>query len=195
MKTVTCRSLILLLSTLVFSQAAMAHERSWPGKRLAETWPEVKKFTQKQVSLGATQVQWIEKNLGQSIRAEDRTPIFYPGTAGDDAKMGVVLFLDASGSNGKVEIGLGISPDGKVAKVILFENSESKEINSTQFTSQFTGKNNSDKFKVGEDITPPKTGDAAAQAVASAVRRGLLVAAAAQVVTAGSQPKEPAHVQ
>jgi hypothetical protein len=182
-------ALILLIPVL--SSGAEAHERSWPGKRLAETWPEANKFTQKQVSLGTAQVQWIEKTLEQSIRSEDRAPAFFPATAKDDKKIGVVLFLDATGSNGKIELGLAIAPEGKVVHLVLFENGEGSGINSAEFLSQFTGKKSADKFKVGDDVVASKSSEAAAQSVATAVRRGLLIAKASQMTEA--QTKEPSR--
>jgi len=166
----------LLMATLIALQVtfstANAHQRSWPGKRLADTFPEAKDFVQKQANLNSSQVQWIEKNLGESIRTEDKSPIFYSSAAG------WVVFLDATGGNGKIEMGIAITPNGEVANVVLLESSESKDIDSKQFLSQFNGKKANDKFKVGGDVKAPKGLEDTAQSIATSVRRGLLLAMA-----------------
>ena len=163
---------------LCASRPSLAHDRSWPGKRLGDTLPEANTFAQKQASLTAPQISWLEKNLGESIRAEDRTPRFYVGTAKDGAVAGTVLFLDATGLNGKIEIGLAIAPSGQVVRVVLFEHSERASLTSPTFLGQFAGKKAAHKFKVGVDVTSPSGDEKGAQILATAVRRGLLLAMA-----------------
>lgn len=165
----------LLVALALVAGPASAHQRSWPGKRLAETFPEAQKFTLKQVVLTPDQVSWIEKNLGEAVRTEDRSPTFYVATGKEGRSAGVVLFLDAAGTNGKIELGLSVDPEGKVLRVVLFENAESSAVTSESFLSQFKGKKAADKLEVGEDVDAPSGNERGAQILATAVRRGLLL--------------------
>lgn len=170
---------LLLLSTLLFGGVALAHDRSWPGQKLAATLPEATTYTQRQTTLTPAQVQWVEAALGEPIRTEDRTPALYIGTGKDTRSVGVVVFLDADGANGKIEMGEALDPTGKILRVVLFENGESPAVGKAEFLGQFTGKTANEAFKVGADLTAPTTGGAAAQTIATATRRGALLATAA----------------
>jgi len=170
---------ILILGVIVgVSAAAYAHERGWPGKRLAQTLPEAETFALKETALTGAQVAWLEKNLGESVRTEDRRPRFYVGAAKGGAPAGSVVFLDATGTNGKVEMGLAIAPSGEILRVILFEHSEPGALASKAFLRQFTGKKAADHFRVGHDVEAPPKHKKGAQILATTVRRGLLLAMA-----------------
>ena len=106
----------LIISLGLAPVLAEAHQRSWPGKRLAEALPEAKKFSQKQVALGTAQVEWIEKTLGSRIGTEDRNATFYVATDAGGRSVGVVFFLDVAGENGKVEMGVAMTPSGGVQR-------------------------------------------------------------------------------
>lgn len=175
---VAISTLFILMAALGASQSADAHQRGWPGKRLAEAMPEAKQFSQKQMSLSSSQVGWVEKNLGGPIGTEDKTPAFYVGTDAGGRSIGVVFFLDTAGTNGKIEIGLAMKPDGSVVRVVLYEQSESASVASSGFLGQFAGKTAVDKLKVGADVTAPKGDEKIAQIIATATRRGLLLATA-----------------
>ncbi len=175
------RILTLLLSIgflLCVSGFCFAHSRTWPGKQLGEALPEAATFAQKQASLTTEQISWVEKNLGEALRTEDRTPSFYLGTSKDGAIVGTAIFIDAIGVNGKIEMGLAIDSAGQVMRVVLFEHSESSRLAANAFLKQFAGKKAAQKFKVGVDVTSPSGDEKSAQIVATAVRRGLLLAMA-----------------
>ncbi|MFZ5471556.1 MAG: hypothetical protein ACOZIN_19190 [Myxococcota bacterium] len=168
-----------LVLTLGLAPAlAEAHQRSWPGKRLAEAMPEAKKFTQKQVVLGTAQIEWIEKTLGSRIGTEDKNPTFYIGTGSDGRTMGVVFFLDVAGENGEVEMGVAMTPAAAVQRVVLYEHSEPSSVASKEFLSKLEGKKAADPFRVGEDVKAPAGAEKSAQALATGVRRALLIAMA-----------------
>jgi hypothetical protein len=175
--------LSLLSMNLVFS-SAQAHQRSWPGKKLSETLPAGKNFVQKQVTLNAAQIKWVENGLGEKIQTEDSTPSFYSTNLAVGQASSWVVFLDATGANGKIEIGLALDPTGKIINVALLDGSESKDVQAPTFLKQFVGKTGTEKFKVGEDIRSPAGQNGAAQAIATGVRRGLLLAMAALSVGA-----------
>ena len=167
--------ILSLLSTQLLISSSQAHQKSWPGQKLTETFPSGKKFIQKQVNLNATQVKWIENGLGEKIRTEDNAPIFYSATSADGVASGWVVFLDATGVNGKIEIGLALGPSGKVINVAILDSSESQDLRDPAFLKQFVGKMGAEKFKVGQDINSPKGQSRGSQAIATAVRRGLLL--------------------
>jgi hypothetical protein len=170
-------ALLVILTSL--SIPVFAHQRTWPGKRLAEALSEAKNFSQKQATLGSAQVDSIQKTLGDSIRTEDKTPNFFVGVGADGRSLGVVLFIDATGQNGKIEMGVAISPTGSVIRVVLFDNSENADLGKPKFLSQFAGKKPSDKFKLGEDVVAEKGSEKGAEAIAKGVLRALLIAKAA----------------
>lgn len=172
------RATALFIAIMSTSSLALAHQRSWPGKRLSEALPEAKNFTQKQATLSASQVDSVQKTLGESIRTEDKTPSFYIGSGADGRSIGVVLFVDAAGENGKIEIGVAINTTGSVIRIVIFESSEGSGATSQKFLSQFTGKKAADKFKVGDDVIVEKGSEKSAQGIATAVRRALLIAKA-----------------
>ena len=170
---------LMFVGLVVASRPAEAHQRTWPGQRLAATMPSAAKFTERQVVLTAAQLAWVEKALGEPVRADDRKPYFYVGVDASGRSLGVVVFLDATGENDKLELGVAIDRVGVVMAVVVFENSESGSVTTKAFLGQFVGKRAADKFKVGADVKEAKGAPIAAQAIASAVRRGLLLAMAA----------------
>ena len=143
-----------------------AHEQTWPGRRLAKLWPEAKSFVRVQRQLSEEQIGRIEKIQGASIFTEDRSPTFYYAYETFDKKkrLGLILFLDAYGPHGKMEISLGMTTDGKVAKLNIWQHSEGESYNSPDFLSKFLG-------KTFLDFLSPEPQDA----VTLAVRRGLLI--------------------
>ena len=170
--------LSLVAINLIIS-SAHAHQKSWPGKKLSATFPAGKNFVQKQVTLNAAQIKWVENGLGEKIRTEDSTPVFYATTSADAPASIWVVFLDATGANGKIEMGVAVSSAGKVINVAVLDSSESKDLQTLSFLKQFVGKVGTEKFKVGDDVRAPEGQSVAAQAIASTVRRGLLLAMAA----------------
>ena len=171
-------SILIFVTAAIAPHQASAHQRTWPGRRLAEMMPAANKFTERSVTLSAAQIAWTEKSVGESIRTEDKTPSFYVGVDAKGRSLGVVMFVDATGENGKIELGVAIDLAGAVAKVALFEHSESSAVASNDFLGQLAGKKAADKFKVGDDVKAPSGGGKAAQAIATATRRTLLLAMA-----------------
>lgn len=170
---------LVFLGALFAPHTADAHQRTWPGKRLAEVMPSASKFTERVVTLGSDQIAWVEKSLGEGIRTEDKTPSFYVGVDSKGRSLGVVVFVDATGDNGKIELGVAIDPAGAVMKVAMFEHSESGAVSSKEYLGQFTSKKAGDKFKLGDDVKAPSGAVKAGQAIATATRRTLLLAMAA----------------
>ena len=171
-------TILVLVTAAIAPHNASAHQRTWPGKRLAEMMPAANKFTERKVTLTGDQVKWVEKTLGESIRTEDKTPSFFVAVDGKGRGLGVVVFVDTTGENGKIEVGVAIDLAGMATKVALFEHSESSTVASKDFLGKLAGKKAVDKFKIGDDVKAPSGGGKAGQAIASATRRALLLAMA-----------------
>jgi len=126
------------------------HEAGWPGKRLAKVFPKAKKFSSKKVTLNPEQIGRIEKATGEKIGAEEKTPTFYlaygtpekkeeqkaspspqPIKEKEDDKpqlLGAVVFIDALGQNGNMEVNVAIDKQGKLLSVSFWSHSENKKI-------------------------------------------------------------------
>lgn len=157
---------------------AMAHERVWPGKRLASLWPEAAKFTLKQVNLSAAQIAHLEAD-GITVGTEDKTPVFYfasgTGKGKSSQTLGVVLFIDEYGDNGKMEISVGLTSQGAVRKLDIWEHSEAKSVSGAKFLEQFIGKTHSDTLEAGINYKPAEGALKASSAVARAVKKALSI--------------------
>jgi len=167
--------LFIMILGLLAAVQLQAHERGWPAKRLNRIFSGAK-FTSKQFSLSQKQLSWIEKHLGEKPGTEDRAPLFY--TARDKKtkkKLGRVLFVDQKGVNGTIELSVGISTDRTVTKIDLYKHSEPKGVTKSKFLKQFVGKKATHRFKIGKDIKVSKGVAQSAQAVATGVRKALLI--------------------
>ena len=160
----------------LLASSAIAHDRAWPGKRLASLWPEAAKFTSKQVNLSAARIAQLEAD-GITLGAEDKSPVFYFANAAGKGKsartLGIILFIDAYGANGNMEISVGMTADGTVKKLNIWEHSEDKGVAAEEFLNQFIGKKRSDSFKAGTDYKPAETARKASDAVALSVKKAL----------------------
>jgi hypothetical protein len=90
-------------------------------------------------------------------------------------KAAAMIFIDAFGEGGKIEMGVVVGSKGDIARIVLFENRESEKFNQQAFLKQFEGKKASDLFQVGSDIAAPAGKEKTAQAIASGAKRGLLI--------------------
>jgi hypothetical protein len=164
---------------MLWASSAWAHEAEWPGKRLAVVFPKAKKFKSQQVTLTAEQVARIEKETGTRIEGENKAPKFYIAY-GDSEKsesgkqpIGAVVFIDAVGQRGSMEINVVITPEGALHSVSLWESKESKQLQSKEFLKQFMGKKATDAFQVGKDVVPAAGALKASQAVSTSAKLGL----------------------
>ena len=171
-------AILVLWTSLVWT-----HESAWPGKRLAEVFPKAKKFKARQVTLTAEQIARIEKETGSKVEGEDKEPTFYvaygpvEGGKSDELQpMGAVVFIDAVGQSGNMEVNVAITPKGTLQSVSLWKHTESKKLESPEFLKQFEGdKKVTDAFQVGKDITAVPGAEKASQAMATAAKRGLVM--------------------
>ncbi len=160
--------------------SALAHERTWPAKRLQKTWPEAKKFSSKQVSLTPNQIKHLEED-GIRIGVEDKSPTFYYAERTDEKTgrkktLGVIIFIDEYGANGKMEISVGMSAEGKIRRLHIWQHSEDRRVAGKKFLAQFIGKSHAGSFAPGEGgYTPVEGAGKASGAVARAAEKALAI--------------------
>ena len=172
--------LALFFAFSVSGSAAFGHDLVWPGEKLKALFPQAESFEQKNLYVSDEQRASIEKALGVKLPDEDLKPSIYLAVVRNtpDApvrKAGAIMFIDAQGDGGKIEMGVVVSGKGELAKVLIFENKESPKLIDPAFLKQFEGKKASDLFKAGNDIKAPAGMDKAAQAIAGGAKRGLFI--------------------
>lgn len=175
-------STALLSMTLVFMISfGWAHEAGWPGKRLSKVFPKATRFKARQVTLTPNQIARIEKATGSKLGVEEKTPTFYIAYGKDEktgkqVPIGAVIFIDAVGERGNVEINVAVSPKGKLLAVSLWKHREAKTLGDKKFLAQFHPKKKlTDPFLVGKDIVAAPGAEKASQTVATAAKKGWLM--------------------
>jgi len=174
------KAIVLAAIMLCLYTSSFAHDLEWPGEKLKALFPQAVSFEQKNLYVSDEQKVSIENALGSRLREEDMKPSIYFALVKANAdspphKAAAILFIDAIGDGGKIEIGLVVSGKGEMMNIQIFENNESPKITKQAFLRQFEGKKSTDPFKVGSDIAAPAGTDKSAQAIASGARRGLLI--------------------
>lgn len=171
---------LFTLFILCATDSSYAHDLVWPGDKLKVLFPAAESFEQKNLYVSDEQRAVIEKALSSRLPEEDLKPSIYFAIVknGQDAshrKAAVILFVDAIGERGKIEMGVVVSGKAELVKIHLFENGEPQVLAQPEFLKQFEGKKASESFKVGSDIAAPRGTEKSAQAIASGARRGLLI--------------------
>jgi len=176
----TFNSLMLLLLITLYPYASYGHDLAWPAEKLSALFPKAESFEQKNLFISDEQHKNIENALGNRLPEEDLQPSIYlaivrssPDTP--PKKAAAIIFIDAYGKGGKIEMGIVVSGRGELMKVLIFENSEAQSIRQPAFLEQFSGKKAGEPFKTGKDISFPKLEEKSAQAIASGAKRGLLI--------------------
>jgi Na+-translocating ferredoxin:NAD+ oxidoreductase RnfG subunit len=175
-------SRIALLCLLVPLLPLMAHEKGFPSETLKKVFPEATGFTARKRTLTADQLKRAEQESGSKVQRNDNPLVFYValGKSPDGSGvLGSVLMIDTRGPKGGIDLALGVRRDGSVHRVVVVENSDAPALSQAAFLDQIQGKTTKSPLKVGQDLR--FSGDAqAAQALLNAIRRGLLLLAAAQ---------------
>jgi Na+-translocating ferredoxin:NAD+ oxidoreductase RnfG subunit len=177
MKHLLCRKTIcfFVLSILTFTATnTSSHQKIWPGKQLKETMPQATRFTSQQVSLNSTQVERIERALKVRLGQEDLKPTFYPAYQGEE-KIGMVIFVDETGQNGIIEIGVAFNRAGEIAAVKILDHRERGGIKKEEFLGQFIGKSSRDISSMEESIVPHSGAIEASKAVIRGIKKALLI--------------------
>ena len=175
--------LIIMSATFVISvflETSLAHDLVWPGEKLKTLFPQAETFEQKNLYVTDEQKANIEKSLGGRLQEEDMKPSIYLAVVrstpeAPPRKAAAMMFIDAYGEGGKIEMGVVVSGKGEIAKIHLFENKESPKLLEQSFIKQFQGKKASDPFRVGSDLKAPAGLEKSAQAIAGGAKRGILI--------------------
>lgn len=170
----------IVIAFLFLAAGSYAHDLVWPGEKLKILFPQAESFEQKNLYVSDEQKAPIEKALGTRLPEEDLKPSIYLAVVRDTPegparKAAAMIFIDAHGEGGKIEMGVVVSGKGDLLKVQIFENKEAPKVTQQAFLKQFEGKKATDLFKIGSDITASAGTEKSAQAIASGARRGLLI--------------------
>ncbi|MHB8879876.1 MAG: hypothetical protein ACYC69_00035 [Thermodesulfovibrionales bacterium] len=174
-------ALCVSITTLFFNAgAAFSHDLVFPAEKLKTLFPLAQSFEQKNLYISDVQRAKIEGPLKGRLHEEDLKPSIYLAIVKDSPdtpprKAAAIIFIDAQGEKGKIEMGVVVGGKGELLKVQLFENKEADQLTRPAFLKQFEGKKAGDSFKVGSDITAPDAAAQSAQAVASGAKRGILI--------------------
>jgi hypothetical protein len=141
--------LLPAIISLMFAGSSSAHDLIWPGEKLKNLFPQVETFEQKNLYVSDEQRSHIEKLQGSKLSEEDIRPSVYLAMVRNTPdspphKGAAIMFIDASGEGGKIEMGVVVNGKGEIAKVHLFENKESANMTQRAFLKQFEGKKASD---------------------------------------------------
>ena len=170
----------LILALILPLSPLGAHEEGFPEKTLKSVFPDATGFTPRKKVFTAEQIKQIEQASGSKLARNDNPLNFYValGKSGGADLLGTVVLIDARGPKGGIDLALGVKRDGTVARVVITENADDKGLNAAAFLDQLKGKTAKSPLALGKDIQ--YSGDAkAAEAVLSAVRRGLQMLAVA----------------
>ncbi len=167
-------------AAVLLEAAAYGHDLVWPGEKLKTLFPDAISFEQKNLYVSGEQKAAIEKALGARLPEEDMKPSIYLAIVKSAAdaqprKAAAMMFIDAQGEGGKIELGVVVSGKGELLKVRIFENKESPKLLEQSFLKQFEGKKAGNPFRAGADVKAPAGIEKSAQAIASGARRGMLI--------------------
>ncbi|MBI2820454.1 MAG: hypothetical protein HYX73_10790 [Acidobacteria bacterium] len=174
---------VLLPIALTLSLAALlgAHEEGFPEKTLKSVFPDATGFTAREKKFTVEQVKQIEQASASKLARNDNPLNFYValGKPPDGSGvLGIVVLVDTRGPKGAVDMAVGVKRDGTVARVVVTENADDTGLSAAAFLDQIKGKSAQSPLRLGKDIR--YSGDAkAAEALLSAVRRGLQMLAIA----------------
>ncbi|RJQ56811.1 MAG: hypothetical protein C4526_00885 [Nitrospiraceae bacterium] len=171
---------LIFLIIIIDASVSCAHDLVWPGEKLKALFPAAESFEQKNLYVSDEQRKNIENALGSKLPEEDLQPSIYLAIIRNspDApprKAAAIMFIDAYGKGGKIEMGVVASGKGVLENILIFENNETESIRQSSFLEQFKGKRADDPFITGEDISYPALEGKSAQAIASGAKRGLLI--------------------
>lgn len=133
-------------------------------------FPDAPIVTLQHKDLSAKQISSVEKDSGAKLADRD----FHSFVAHDSShkQIGAATVTDAEAPGGPVRLVVVYTNDGKIKKVTAVKGSG--DFVSPAFLDQLVGKDHHDAFHVGEDLRYDGSNQAAAEAVAHAVKRDVL---------------------
>ncbi len=171
---------LMFVAPLFSADPSFGHDLIFPAEKLKALFPQAESFEQKNLYVSDEQRSRIESRLGHKLPGEDLKPSIYFAIVRNNPdspprKGAAIMFIDADGEGGKIEIGVVVSGKGELSKIHIFENKEFEKVTRSTFLKQFEGKKPAESFKVGADVTAPAGVEKSAQAIASGARRGLVI--------------------
>jgi hypothetical protein len=150
-----------------------------PKKELKALFPEVTSFSSRACKPSKTQLAAIEQQTGLKLTDDELhtkcVVALQKKPDGKTSSVGVAWFTHVEGVKGDLEYGVAMDTAGKIIRVALYENPESKALQGTEFLKQFEGKGPDDPFKVGQDVKAAEGDEKASQLLATGVKKAALV--------------------
>ena len=155
-----------------------AHE-DIPRKELKALFPDVTSFSSRACKPAKAQLAAIEQQTGLKLTDDElhtKCVVALQKTPdGKTSSVGVAWFTHVEGAKGDLEYGVAMDTAGKVLRVALYENPESKALQGQEFLKQFAGKAPDDPFKVGQDVKAADGDEKGSQLLATGVKKAALV--------------------
>lgn len=150
-----------------------------PKKELKALFPDVTSFTARACKPSKAQQAAIEQQTGFKLSDDELhtkcVVALQKAPDGKTASVGVAWLTHVEGAKGDLEYGVAMDTAGKILRVAVYENPDSKALGATEFLKQFEGKSPDDPFKVGQDVKGPEGDDKGAQLLATGVKKAALV--------------------
>jgi hypothetical protein len=150
-----------------------------PKKELKPLFPDVTSFSSRACKPSKAQQTAIEQQVGLKLSDDElhtkcvvalqKTP------EGKTSSVGVAWFTHVEGPKGDLEYGVAMDPKGKILRVAVYENPESKALEGKEFLKQFEGKSPDDPFKVGQDLKAADGDEKGSQLLATGIKKSALV--------------------
>lgn len=170
------KALVLML----LAAPLMADVCVWrdPERTMALIFPKAKDYQSLTRKISPEARARIEQRLGMPLDESEREEwgsyrISGPGSQ----ELGRIIACAQKGEYGVIEVVMGVSSEGRIVGVSIQRSRErvNTALKSPTFLRQFEGKSLKNPLRIGEDLRGIPEGDRAAEAVALAVRKMLLL--------------------
>jgi Na+-translocating ferredoxin:NAD+ oxidoreductase RnfG subunit len=113
------------------------------------------------------------KQLKDGWAVQDASATFYLGKSADGATQSAAVIVTDQGKEGPITAAVGLNAQGAITNIVLIDFSESrgKPASAPAFLKQFSGKDASNRFKLGTDIDGVSGATYTSAAMASIARR------------------------
>ena len=157
------------LTALLLISSAHAETMSTPKDALKQLLGGAAKIFKSDVAATPDEV----KQLKDGWAVQDASASFYLGKTADGAVQSVAIIITDQGKEGPITAAVGLNPKGAITNIVLLDFSESrgKPASEPPFLKQFTGKDASNRFKLGTDIDGVSGATYTSSAMASIARR------------------------
>jgi len=174
------RLLIGFLLAIAVAGGALADVCVWrdPEKTMKIVFPEAADYKTLTRKISAELRKEIEKRLSAELDPSERKEWASYRIVGKGGKeLGRIIACAQKGEYGVIETIMGVTPDGKVKGVYIQRSRErvNKQLKSREFLGQFKDKTVNDPLRIGKDIKGIPGGEKAAEAVAFAVCKMLVL--------------------